>query len=200
MQNLAFLKPMLAEAEERTALVELNKDQLKDAMKTIVTHYEKNRRKKGIIISLSAPIEQITEEDDFSMLDKEQLILIDMCSGKKGKATVNGFKTFFIETPSDLTSLRIILENLLQKNENEKNEKKFVLFDSISALSTYVERKVLDKFMYYLNNKISFEGDTGIFLSIKNPKVDEDIEIIKQFCSKFYDFSGVVTMEVEKAE
>ncbi|MCX6800711.1 MAG: hypothetical protein NTZ73_00815 [Candidatus Diapherotrites archaeon] len=200
MQNLSFLKPMLVEAEGKISLAVLNKKQLKDSVKNIIHYYSKNMGRSSVLISLSIPIEQFSHAEEFSGIAKDKLVFIDMCSGKKGKTTVDGFKTFFIENPSDLTSLRIILENILPKAGEGGAERKLVLFESISALSAYVERKVLDKFIYYLNNKLSFDGNTGILLSVKGSGVEGEIEIIKQLCSKFYDFSEVATIEVEKME
>ena len=79
----------------------------------------------------------------------------------------------------------------------ETDGQKFVLFESISALSAYVDEKVLLKFIYYLNNKLSVDGATLIVLTVKESTSEKTLSLSKQFSEKTYDFSEIYTSEVE---
>jgi hypothetical protein len=148
---------------------------------------------KGLVISYSYSSEHFLKEPTIRQIPKEKLIFMDLSSDKKGTEIIDGFNVINIENPTNLTGLEIYLERFLKDDK----EPKFVLFESISALSVYVDEKVLQKVIYYLNNKISLENATLIMLTVKESTSKKTLSLAKQFSEKTYDFSEIFTDEVE---
>jgi len=126
-------------------------------------------------------------------VNPQNILIIDMVSGLKGEQEINGYDVIFIENPSNLTRLGITLENSLEDLEGEK----FVVFDSISALSVYVKERDLGKFVYLLTTKISLQDDTGVVLAIKDTIENDNLELIEQFFDSVYDYSEMFTGEIQ---
>ena len=191
--NTSYLKELYSFAEGRNSLVLLNQKQLKYNLEEIAKHFTSEAGMKGMIISYSYPAEQFLSEPVIQQIEKDRLVFMDVISDKKGSETMDGFKVINIENPANLTRLEMHLEKFLKENKIPK----FVLFESISALSVYVDEKSLQKFIYYLNNKIGLEDATLIMLTVKDSTTEKTLSLSKQFSEKTYDFSEIFTSEVE---
>ena len=191
--NNSYLKEMYANAEGKTSLVLLNAKQLKASVEEISKHLSNESGMNGMIISYSYPSMQFLSEPSVQEINKENLVFVDLNSGKKGTKKLDGFKVINIENPANLTQLEIHLERFLKADKKPK----FVLFESVSALSVYVKSRALQKFIYFLNNKISLEGGTLVILTVKDSLKAESLELVKQFSDKTYDFSEIFTADVE---
>jgi hypothetical protein len=191
--NTSYLKELYTSIENNNSLVLLNQKQLKDNCEKISQYLTVEKNMKGLIISYSYPSEILLNETTIQKIEKDNLIFIDLNSDKSKNQIINGFNVINIENPSNLTSLEINIEKFLK----EKSSNKFIIFESISALSTYVNEKLLQKFIYYLNNKVSLSDSTLIILTIKDSTTEKTLNLIKQFSDKTYDFSEIFTSEVE---
>jgi hypothetical protein len=191
--NTSYLKELYTSIENNNSLVLLNQKQLKDNCEKISQYLTVEKNMKGLIISYSYPSEILLNETTIQKIEKDNLIFIDLNSDKSKNQIINGFNVINIENPSNLTSLEINIEKFLK----EKSSNKFIIFESISALSTYVNEKLLQKFIYYLNNKVSLSDSTLIILTIKDSTTEKTLNLVKQFSDKTYDFSEIFTSEVE---
>ena len=190
--NTSYLKELYVEADKKSSLVLLNAKQLRDASKDIAKHLAGGGR-KGMVISYSMQAMQFLSEPEVQEIGKDSLVFADLNSGKSGKERLDGFEVINIENPANLTRLEIHLERFLKKDK----EPKFVLFESVSALSVYVDEKTLQKFIYFLNNKMGLEEGTLVILTVKDSTSGGTLGLIKQFSDKTFDFSGIFTSEVE---
>jgi hypothetical protein len=191
--NTSYLKEFYAFAENKASLILLNRNQLKDNLVEITKNFILKDGFTGLIISYSYPSEHFLSEPLIQQVPKEKILFMDLSSDKKGHETIDGFQVTNIDNPANLTKLEMYLEKFLNDGSNPK----FVIFESISALSVYVDEKVLQKFIYYLNNKVIISGGTLIVLTVKESTSEKTLSLAKQFSEKTYDFSEIYTSEVQ---
>ena len=194
MENYSFLKKMLFESKKSTSLVILNQKQFKGTLNYIVEYICKEVDTKVTLILTSITSKQLLEHKEITSIKKENLLIIDLASGKNGSENINGFETIFLENPSDLTQLEIALENLPQQNQ----ENSILIFESLSALNNYISLEKLEKFSYIFVNRLGLQGKTGIILTVKNNTTQ--LELIEQFFDKVYDYSPLSITSIEKVQ
>ncbi len=138
------------------------------------TTKDKNR---CIYVSLNRPCESLNELFKNSSINKNSILTID-CTTSETKTKSNCIN---ISSPRKLTDMAIVLEETIKKL---KSENSFLVFDSISTLSTYQEDKTLIHFFHFLVNKIKENKINAIFITPKNEEDENVISNISQLCDE----------------
>jgi KaiC/GvpD/RAD55 family RecA-like ATPase len=174
MKSMTYLKELLVNMNRNVSLVLLNQKQFRSAIDFVLQSIlEKDTH--VIFVSLTASGEEIIEK-----FNNPNLVVIDGFSEEKSDTE----KIISIGNKNSLTRIQIAIE----KASEEK--KPLIIFDSLSVLSIY-NPKDLAKFIYLFNNKLNLNDNTCIYFATKESIDEGTIETTRQFCDKFYDFSGI---------
>jgi len=189
MKSATFLKEGLSTINGNCTLIVLNQKQLRPsitfALKTIIT----DEKDPIILISASESGERVLKE-----VNSEKLSIVDVFS--REKTGINKENTIYqVDNPSNLTSIQIGIEKF-----SKKEEKEIIIFDSISILSIYNSPQNIGKFFYLFSNKAKLQGNSILLFATKETISEEALDMIKQFCDKVFDYSGLFISSIELAQ
>ncbi|MFA6420202.1 MAG: hypothetical protein WCW13_05350, partial [archaeon] len=190
MQNIFFLKEVLAYLDKNVSLVILNQKQLKQGLDFTLNTILSQNKKSAILINLSTPIEEITQK--IAPLFIDRIKIIDAFS----KEASNLKNVITVNNSSDLTGIQIAIE----KAQNQLSGEKIIIIDALNVLSIYNKKEIIGKFLHLFSNKTRLQNNSALIFCIKESTDAEILEMAKEFSDKVYDYSDLFASTITLAE
>jgi len=134
-----------------------------------------DKKMKGIVLSVNKPCYSISKILDKNKIDKSKVLVIDAISSTQSKKEGN---CLFIPKPFDPTNTSIVLSDVF-----DKEDLKFLIFDTISTLFIYDSMTVV-KFIQFILAKFSPKNKIILLFGIDLDTKAEEVKLIAQSCDK----------------
>lgn len=150
--------------------------------------FRKFSTEKGIYITLNSPYSSLCKELESKSIDHNNVYFIDMSSsGSQGAATEEG-KASFLESPSSLTELSMLLDGKISYLGGSL----FIILDSVSTLLVYNEPREVERFIHSLAGKANASKTKLILFMMKSNDKSGIVDTISQFCTKVAAIDNLV--------
>ncbi|MFA4955989.1 MAG: hypothetical protein WC556_03330 [Candidatus Methanoperedens sp.] len=156
------------------------------------SHYQENnlnilklllndRKMSGIYINVTKSCDNISDLMRSNGIDISRLFFIDCVTLNSGFKPVKKDTCLYVNSPSDLTEISIVLDQLVQTNTTEG---KFLFLDSLSTLLIYNSPNITSKFAHFLTVKLRQWKITGILITLEKETDEKLLSLISQFADK----------------
>ena len=135
----------------------------------------------GIYINVSRSYDNISEIMTSKNIDISRLFFIDCVSLSTGIKPVKKDSVLYVNSPSDLTEISIVLDQLVQTIPMQE---RFLFLDSLSALLIYNSSNITSKFAHFLTVKMRQWKIIGILIALEKETDEKLISLISQFADK----------------
>ncbi len=140
----------------------------------------KERGMGGVYISVTRPYDFVASKMEALSIPSSDVYFIDCISMMAGKTHQSGNQNVaFIENPSSLEEVSMYLDKMLAK---VRNQKRFIIMDSLSSLLIYNTDKTVKEFTHYLINKVRLDNIEGVILSIEKKEAEELVKTLTPMC------------------
>lgn len=140
----------------------------------------KNKNSGGYI-TVNRPYKNIIDMLKKNKIDHKNIFFIDCITKSAGGNVSKEKNCVFIDSPDNLTELSIEIHNYIKKT---KNEKKFLLIDSLSTLSIHNNPLTLLRFIHYITGKMRIFNLNGVMMSLNEETDHKIISELSQLCDK----------------
>lgn len=159
-----------------TYIVLITPERYRQGLKEIVMHLTGRLKLNGIYVSLNTPYSTLLTELSSKGINTSQLYFIDGIS-KKSSSDVKADNAHFLQSPSSLTELSIVLTHGL--NIGEIN---FVLMDSLSTMLLYNKQDLTERFFHFIAGKLKSFNVTGIIMILDEERSRKLMPVLSQIC------------------
>lgn len=133
----------------------------------------------GIYVSVNKPYHALVDDMREIGINTDHIFFIDLISNEITREHKGIDNCIFVNSPSNLTDLSIVVNEVFQAI---KTSKKFFIFDAISTLLIYNDSKIIEKFVHYLTSRMNVLDVGGILLSMEHELDERTRTFIDQFC------------------
>jgi len=133
---------------------------------------------KGGYVNIENPISKAVKQMKEKNIDVNKVTFVS-CVNDNGKIECKS-----IETSSDLISLNIALETILESKEDN-----FIIIDSLNKLISENDYISLIEFMQNFSMHTRIKGMGNVLLASDNLKQRQEIEDLSEFCDKVIDLT-----------
>lgn len=142
----------------------------------------KNMKKfGGVYLSFGNPYENLIELMIKNSISTDDILFIDCISPMAGRKVEANSNVVFVENPSSLEEISMHVDNMLS---NVKNERKFLVIDSLSSLLIYNEEKPVEEMVHFIINKLRIQKITAIILSTIDDYNKPVVKTVLASCDK----------------
>ena len=135
----------------------------------------------GSYVTVNRPYESILPYLKKNSVDTDKLFFIDCITKHANSKVPKTNNCIFLDSPSNLTDIAIALHEYVIAT---KNNKKFLVLDSLSTLSIHNEPMAMMKFLHYLTAKMRLWSLNGIMITLHEETDRRLISELAQFCDK----------------
>ncbi|MCX6803819.1 MAG: hypothetical protein NTY48_04595 [Candidatus Diapherotrites archaeon] len=178
MQNVFFMKDVIANGDKSVTIVILNAKQLKESIGFTINQYLANQK----TVILVACIKESKNVMNYLIESTKKNFFIVDCCEKNAEENSN---VISVNDPSNLTGIQVALEKI----NNKTTGKKVVIFDSINILAAYNKKGAFERFLHLFGNKMRLNENTAILFALKEYTDTETINASKELADKSYDYS-----------
>ncbi len=146
---------------------------------TLLKHLVENLKYTGLYITLNTPCNTIMCQCEDLGLNPSKIHFIDGITRKSGIKETRANNCSYIESPSALTELSIILTTATNSGKFD-----FLFLDSISTLLVYNDLELTERFVHHLVSKLRNLEMCGVLIAIDEEKSRKLADIVSQFCDK----------------
>ncbi len=186
--KVPFIKEALSNVSENSVLVLLNQKQLRPSVNSVITNLIEEKKK--VIFVSTTDYTRFFEENSIP----KDFFIIDVFP-RDDDQKIDKTKIYSVQNPANLTDIQIGIERFSKNISGEV----IIFFDSVNTLAIHNSPKSIAKFFYIFINKTSLQGNSLLLFVVKESISEETLGIIKQFCVKMYDYSGVFISSIELA-
>lgn len=147
-----------------------------------------------LIITVNQPFKVLTRTYDREGIDTSKIYVIDAVTQYSGGVCENTPRVKYINNPSNLTDLGIAITEVLKQMPNEK---KCIMFDSVSMLLIHIPSATASKFFHFVINKLKLSEISGIFLCVEKGLDPVILSQMSSFVDKIIDFETENTGKVQ---
>lgn len=141
----------------------------------------------GVYISATRPSKAIISRLESENINLNDVLFVDSVSYMSEGPPLPAENIVFIESPTMLELILIKADTLLKR---VKSSSKFVLFDSINALSIYNSEKILTEFLHILVNALGSKETSSLLLSVKGQTPKEIEGLLRMLCDNVIEIRG----------
>lgn len=128
---------------------------------------------EGVYVSFLRPCENLQHHFDHKGIEHDHLQLIDATTAVVTETTdKQGKGCTFTSPETDIKTLADIINDGLEQTDAER---KFVLIDSITALSLYQPESSTKNFSTYLQDKLNLDPDTLLIINVPQGEQREEL-------------------------
>lgn len=149
---------------------------------TLLKLLNKKFNGNGIYITFNKSYTKIISSLNEQGLSSKNLYIIDAITGNKSKTSSLSKNCYCLNHPQSLTELSITITNLLKTNQYQ-----FIIFDNLSAFLIYNNTETTERFIHYMIGKVQYFGIKSFFISLKDKKSQELLEVIVSLFDKYVD-------------
>lgn len=125
----------------------------------------------GIHVTVNKPYQSIRQGLEKLGADLSNIFFIDAVSHELGVEKEDTDNVVFLESPHDLSNISIATSRVAKSLPERK---KFLFFDSLSALTTYHSLEAVTEFSHQLIGKVRKWNAAGIMVSLEE-EIDEEL-------------------------
>ena len=151
------------------------------AIKTGIVRRIAKQKRQGIYIAFNTGFSKIESNFEKEKISIDNIHFIDMISRTAGGKIVEKKNVSYIDGPSDLTELIILMEKKLNTLEGKGA---VMIVDSVSTMLVYNESSTIEKFIHALLEKVNSFDSSGILLSSDYGEHEAITTTISQFVDK----------------
>jgi len=174
------------ETEPGISLVLTTAKKYNEANVTLTEYMVNTKGIPGVYVTLNKPYRTMIKNLD-GKVDLRMLIFIDAITKSTGGKINKDDECLYLDTMQNLTDLGVAIDQAISAIPNDK---KFLLFDSLSTLLIYSQVGSVSKFIHFLTGKIRALGVNGILLSLVHGEEDEFLSQISMFCDQTIYLDG----------
>jgi hypothetical protein len=139
---------------------------------------------KGLYVTLNRSYEFMQETLRKEKIDTEKIFFVDAITKGTGKKVIFNENVEYVESPRDLTSLSVAIEESYKKLSEKP---KFLVFDSISTLLIYNDVSSVERFTHLIIGKLREWKIKGILLMVKSDEHKGVVNSLSQFCDRILE-------------
>jgi hypothetical protein len=117
-----------------------------------------------LIITVNQPYKVMQKTYARQGIVPESYYVVDAVTQYSGGAPVPGPRVKYVTNPSNLTDLGIAIAEFLKQIPEQK---KCIIFDSVSMLLIHIPTATASKFLHFVVNKLKLSDISGIFLCVE---------------------------------
>ncbi|MEK6959084.1 MAG: hypothetical protein AABW59_03510 [archaeon] len=140
-------------------------------------------KKKVCYITLNKTVDSLREIFAKKKIDTSSFTFVDAISRTIKEGPEQGKGVYYINSPSALTELSIIVHKLLEKKFD------YLVFDSLSNLTVYQKKETIVKFISLLANRIKATKTKSIIYAVKINDDEAAIQQSSMYVDKVIDLS-----------
>ncbi|MEW6069192.1 MAG: hypothetical protein AB1485_01105 [Candidatus Thermoplasmatota archaeon] len=133
----------------------------------------------GVYISATRPSKAIISRLESENINLSDVLFVDSVSYMSEGPPPPADNVIFVESPTMLELILTKADILLKK---AKSARKFIIFDSINALSIYNSEKILTEFLHVLVNALGAKEIASLLLSVKGQTPKEIDGLLRMLC------------------
>ena len=168
--NVTNLKKSSSISE--SILIEMKNDRYKESRISLMKRFIKPN-KNAIYVSFNNSALDLKKEFG-KIVNTNNLFFVDGI----GKGKSNDKRIQFLQGPSSLTELSIVISNLISKNNID-----YVIFDSLPLFFINNSPNLVEKFIHYINSKLNEKKVSSLIITLDDEKSKRFTETISQFCN-----------------
>ena len=138
-----------------------------------------------LIITVNQPFKVLAKIYTKEGIDSSKFYVIDAVTQYSGGACEENNRVKYINNPSNLTELGIVISEILPQLPGTK---KCIMFDSVSMLLIHIPSATASKFFHFVVNKLKLSDVSGIFLCVEKGLDPVILSQMSSFVDKIVDF------------
>ena len=138
-----------------------------------------------LIITVNQPQKVLAKMYTKEGITPEQYYVIDAVTQYSGGACIPAPRVKYVNNPANLTDLGIAITELIKQIPEEK---KCIMFDSVSMLLIHIPTVTASKFLHFVVNKLKLSEISGIFLCVDKGLDPVVLSQMSAFVDKIVDF------------
>ena len=138
-----------------------------------------------LIITVNQPFKVLTKIYTKEGIDSSKFYVIDTVTQYSGGVCEENPRVKYVNNPSNLTDLGIAISEVLK---NMPENKKCIMFDSVSMLLIHIPSATASKFFHFVVNKLKLSEVSGIFLCVEKGLDPVILSQMSSFVDKIIDF------------
>jgi len=155
-------------------LVDNRADASKSMLKTSVA-----KGLGGVYVTIAEPYSSIVKKLELEKINLEKVLFLDAITVMISGAVEKTGKCIYVNSPKHLTDMSIALDNAIS---SMKEEKKFVLFDSLGALLIHNDLPNIQKFVHFFTAKMRALNVYSFLISLENEIDPKTLTVLSTFC------------------
>lgn len=136
---------------------------------------KKLAKKNVCYVTANKTFDSLKEKFTKSKVDLEKVVFIDAITKSIKQADGQTKGCYFVSSPGALTELSLVISKFLRHKFD------YIVFDSVTNLSTYRKTGVVEKFICSLINKVKASKTKGVFLALNAKDQDDLIKKVSTF-------------------
>lgn len=138
-----------------------------------------------LVITVNQPFKVLTKIYIKEGIDISKIYVIDAVTQYSGGICEENPKVKYVNNPANLTDLGIAISEVLKKMPENK---KCIMFDSVSMLLIHIPSATASKFFHFVVNKLKLSDISGIFLCVEKGLDPVILSQMSSFVDKIVDF------------
>jgi hypothetical protein len=138
-----------------------------------------------LIITVNQPFKVLTKTYLKEGIDISKIYVIDTVTQYSGGVCVESPRVKYVNNPSNLTDLGIVISEILPQLPGTK---KCIMFDSVSMLLIHIPSATASKFFHFVVNKLKLSDVSGIFLCVEKGLDPVILSQMSSFVDKIIDY------------
>lgn len=138
-----------------------------------------------LIITVNQPQKVLSKIYAKEGIGPDQYYVIDAVTRYSGGACTPGPRVKYVNNPANLTDLGIAITELIKEIPDQK---KCIMFDSVSMLLIHIPTATASKFLHFVVNKLKLSEISGIFLCVDKGLDPVVLSQMSAFVDRIVDF------------
>jgi archaellum biogenesis ATPase FlaH len=191
------MNKIISETEKTQNIILIVKDEkyqetIRSLIKELTLH-----KKRIVFVSINKTKNAIEKELKAKKIPTDKIYFIDCISKSisKGKIKWSNEKTQYVDNPTSLTQMSLVLFKLIERIKID-----FLVLDSINTLLIYNSEKEILKFIHHTTGKLKENNITGIFIYLKGEMDEKLLKEFSQFADKVMEAEIKTKREFTKQE
>lgn len=162
-------------------LVTVASDSYSVAQDSLLRHFVQEQGMGGVYIAVNKPFAAIRKGMERQGLDDKKVRFIDMVSKMSGCSQPKAKNCEYLEAPTNLTELMLVLENSV---DEIKQPKKFLIVDSVATLLVYNDVEAVEKLIHAMVGKVGEWKVIAVLLMVLSEDTKGVVQVLGQFCKR----------------
>lgn len=168
--------------KDEIVLLLSNSESIEEVKMDMLEDFTEKKKMSVIYVSITKPYDAITDILEQKGIETDEIFFIDCMSKAQEEDVAERAKNCVFIDPRNLTNISIAISEAVESLPEE--EKKLVVFDTLSALRVYNEDEPLQQFSQFLTSKMRNWQVKSVILTLEEEMDDEVVARVSQFCDR----------------